>query len=114
MTRPVHGLRAWALQRLSAVYLFGFILYLIIHFSVAPPADYAAWRSWVAQPVVSVGLALLFVMLLVHAWVGMRDVLMDYARPVGLRAALLVLVGFGLLVCGVWAARILVLAAVAS
>jgi succinate dehydrogenase / fumarate reductase membrane anchor subunit len=112
MTRPVHGLRAWALQRLSAVYLFAFVIYLLTHFAISPPADYAAWRAWVAQPAVGVAFALCFMMLLVHAWVGMRDVLMDYARPVGLRAVLLVAVGFGLLLCGVWAARILVLAAV--
>ncbi len=43
---------------------------------------------------------LFLVSLFLHAWVGVRDILMDYIKPVGLRLALealviVVLVGFG-------------------
>jgi succinate dehydrogenase / fumarate reductase membrane anchor subunit len=48
-----------------------------------------------------------FISLFWHAWVGVRDILMDYVKPTGLRlgleiAVLLVLVGYA-----VWAVQIL-------
>mgnify|MGYP006282472395 CR=1 FL=1 len=46
---------------------------------------------------------LLFVAaLLYHAWVGIRDVLMDYVKPAGVRLGLQVLVILSLVVYLVW------------
>ena len=42
-----------------------------------------------------------------HAWVGMRDILMDYVKPVGMRLALEVAVGGVLIAYLVWSAQIL-------
>jgi succinate dehydrogenase / fumarate reductase membrane anchor subunit len=44
---------------------------------------------------------------LLHAWVGMRDILMDYIKPTGLRLALEVLVILVLVGCAGWAVQIL-------
>ena len=43
---------------------------------------------------------LFFAALLSHLWVGLRDVLLDYAKPARVRNALLELVAFGLLGLG--------------
>lgn len=110
MTRPLYGLRAWILQRVSALYLGAFVLYLLIGFAVDAPADYAAWKAWVAQPHVAVLGALFFIMLLAHAWVGARDVILDYAPNLALRATLLILLALLLLLCAIWVGRILILA----
>lgn len=107
------GLRAWILQRVSAVYLGAFVVYLLIRFAVAAPADYAAWRAWVAQPHVTVLGATFFIMLLAHAWVGARDVILDYAKNLVLRVTLLVALALALLLCAVWVGRILMLATLA-
>lgn len=107
----MYGLRAWILQRVSALYLGGFVLYLLIRFSVAAPADYVAWRAWVGQPHVAVLGAGFFVMLLAHAWVGARDVILDYAHNFVLRAALLIALALALLLCALWIAKILLAAA---
>ena len=50
---------------------------------------------------------LFIVSLLLHAWVGMRDILMDYARPMSVRLALEVLVAVLLVAWGGWAVQIL-------
>jgi succinate dehydrogenase / fumarate reductase membrane anchor subunit len=50
---------------------------------------------------------LFFVALLYHAWIGMRDILMDYIRATGLRLTLQVAVGLALLVYLIWSASIL-------
>lgn len=110
MSRNASGLRAWALQRISAVYLGLFTLVLILHFLFNPPADHAAWRDWVTQPWVSVGLFLYIGSLLLHAWVGIRDVLIDYVHPIAIRVTLLSLFGFMFLGSGLWALQAIFLA----
>ena len=109
MSRGAQGLRAWLLQRVTAVYLGLFSLYLLGFFLVAPPGDYPQWSAWTGQPLVAIGLALYVIAMLLHAWVGMRDVLIDYVHPVGVRLALLGIMAFVLLGCGLWGLRALLL-----
>ena len=42
-----------------------------------------------------------------HAWVGVRDILMDYVKPTTLRLALLVAVAVALLAYTAWTVQIL-------
>jgi succinate dehydrogenase / fumarate reductase membrane anchor subunit len=53
-----------------------------------------------ARPVTSAVFLALFAALLGHMWVGLRDVLLDYARPAGLRRQLLSAVAIGQLGLG--------------
>lgn len=110
MTRGVTrftGLAAWWVQRISAVYLLLFILFVLAALSLQPPRAYAEWRSWVADPRIALGLLTFFGALLSHMWVGLRDVLLDYARPAGLRRFLLVALAGGLLGMALWVLWIL-------
>lgn len=111
MSRRAHGLRAWLLQRFTAVYLLLFLAYLAVHFGRAPVADFAAWRAWLADPLVNLATGLFVLSLLIHAWVGIRDVLMDYITHTGLRVMLFATVALTLAGCGLWVLRILFLAA---
>lgn len=112
MSRRAAGLRAWVAQRLTAVYLALFLLFLLVKFALDPPLHHAEWRGWLADPVVGISCLLFFLALQLHAWVGVRDILMDYARPIALRAVLMSLVLLTLLACGVWAVQLLILARV--
>jgi succinate dehydrogenase / fumarate reductase membrane anchor subunit len=100
-------LRAWLVQRVSAVYLLLFIVFLAGHFLLDPPRDFDAWRGWVAQPWVGVAIMSGFVALLLHAWVGVRDVILDYVQPMALRVPALSLLGVGLIAIGLWMVRLL-------
>ena len=42
-----------------------------------------------------------------HAWIGMRNILMDYIHPVGIRFTLQILVILSLLFYAIWSAEIL-------
>jgi len=102
------GLGEWLLQRLSALYLSGFVLFVVLRFSIRPIHDYQAWQAWFAGGAVRIAFALFFVSLLVHAWVGMRSVYLDYLKPFWLRLIVTVATGAGLSAIAVWLAGMLV------
>jgi succinate dehydrogenase / fumarate reductase, membrane anchor subunit len=103
------GFGEWLLQRLSALYLGGFTLWLVLWLGLMPPADHAAWKAWLAGGAVRLAFALFFLSALVHAWVGMRSVFLDYLKPAWLRFLAQLLTGVGLLACAFWAAQILLM-----
>jgi len=107
MSLPLSGLRAWIVQRITAVYVGAFLVYMALHFSLAPPASFEQWRAWVAAPAASIAVGLFFVALLMHAWVGVRDVVLDYVHPAGVRLAVLTVVGVTLVAEGLWALKML-------
>jgi succinate dehydrogenase / fumarate reductase membrane anchor subunit len=110
VSRRAAGLRAWILQRITAVYLALFLILVAVRWLPGPPGSYEEWRGWVADPAISVALLLFFASLLVHAWIGVRDVLIDYVRSFGPRLVLLTLTGVGLVSCGLWALQVVSLA----
>jgi succinate dehydrogenase / fumarate reductase membrane anchor subunit len=109
MSRRASGLKAWLLQRVSAVYLALFGLYLVLYFIVTPPPDHAALAAWATSPWVGLGLLLFIPMLVAHAWVGIRDVIIDYVKPTGLRIGLLSAMALMFLASGLWALQALIL-----
>jgi len=98
---------AWLLQRVSAVYLALVSLYALYYFVYVPPQSYLEWRLWLLSTPILLGLILLVFFILLHAWIGIRDVLLDYIPHTGIRLTLLSVIGTMLLACGFWALLIL-------
>lgn len=111
MRKTLTGLRAWLVQRVSAVYMLFFILFLLFHFLLDPPHSYLAWHGWMRNPGVGIATLVFFTALLLHTWVGIRDVLMDYVHPLALRVSALALLGLGLIALAAWVVRILLMGA---
>ncbi len=107
MRVPSGGLRTWELQRISAGYLALFIVWFAAHLIFDPPPDYQHWRAWVAQPMVKTAFILFFVALLAHVWVGMRDLFMDYVKPVWARFILRLSMMVVLLAMAAWILQLL-------
>jgi succinate dehydrogenase / fumarate reductase membrane anchor subunit len=107
LRRAVAGLRAWLVQRVTAVYLLLFIVFLLAHFLLDRPTSYLAWHAWIASPAVGVAVFVFCAALLAHMWVGLRDVILDYVKPLAVRVAALALLGLGLIGLGAWMIRIL-------
>lgn len=101
------GTGEWLWQRLSALYIGGFALYVVVRLLVAPIEGYEEWRAWLAGGGVRLGFALLLASLLIHAWTGLRSVYIDYLRPFGLRFVVSFLTGLGLVALGLWGAGVL-------
>ena len=109
MTRKASGLKAWALQRVTAIYIGLFAFYLLLALMFDKPATYQAWVSWFADPIMGIATLVFIVSILLHAWVGIRDVIIDYVKPIAVRATLLALIALSLLACGLWASQSLIL-----
>ena len=102
-----YGLTGWLAQRITAVLMVLYALLIVAVFLFARPGDFAAWKALFGYGWMRIATLLFFVSLFAHAWVGVRDILMDYIKPTGLRLALEVLVILALVSYGAWAAHIL-------
>ena len=108
MRAVASGARAWLLQRLTAVYMLLFLVLVLAQFAADGPSSYEAWRNWVGAAGMRIAILLFVAAMLLHAWVGLRDVAMDYVHPPALRIGVLALVGTGLAAAGAWMAIVLV------
>ncbi len=77
--------------------MLGFAIFLLATFALNPVHEYEQWHRWVGSPGISIALATFFASLLLHMWVGLRDVLLDYAKPLALQRVLLTGVAAGLI-----------------
>jgi succinate dehydrogenase / fumarate reductase, membrane anchor subunit len=83
-----YGLRDWLLQRLTAIVMAVYTLVLLGVALWHGGIDYALWTALFANGAFKLASFLFMAALLYHAWVGMRNIYMDYIKPVGLRLAL--------------------------
>lgn len=90
------------MQRVSALYMLLFVLFLLLSFALQPAHDFSQRHAWMAQPGMSIAFFVFFAALLGHMWVGLRDVLLDYAKRASLRRGLLGAVVLGLLGLAIW------------
>jgi succinate dehydrogenase / fumarate reductase membrane anchor subunit len=102
-----YGLMDWLIQRLTAVIM---AVYTLLMLGIAlwnGGIDHPLWLQLFAHDGVRIASFLFMVALLYHAWIGVRDILMDYVQPTGIRLALQVLVILALVVFTVWSTQIL-------
>ena len=102
-----YGLSGWLAQRITAAAMALATLVMLCGIWSAPPLTHAIWKGLFAKWWMWLSLSLFSLAVMLHAWVGMRDILMDYVRPTGIRLALEVLVALALAYYTVWAMQIL-------
>ena len=99
------------LQRISAVYLGVFLVNFVGRLLLGQPWTQLEWHTWITHPVMRIASAGCILALLIHAWVGIRDIVLDYISHLGLRLVLFTLIGMMLGGCGLWALHVLMVAA---
>ena len=109
MNSVLGGLRGWLVQRATALYMAVFVLIMPFYIVNYEGLDHAGWRALLAEPFMSVTWALFFIAIMAHAWVGVRDIIIDYVHVLAIRVIALSLLA--LVLCGllVWGLRILLL-----
>jgi succinate dehydrogenase / fumarate reductase membrane anchor subunit len=102
-----YGLRDWLAQRISAALMAIYTVIVAAVVLMNSPLTYGVWRDLFAQGWMRVATLLFAVSLAWHAWVGVRDILMDYIKADGLRLTLQVVTLLSIAVYLAWAVQIL-------
>ncbi len=102
-----YGLRDWLAQRVTALLMALFTLLVLLQVLMPGELDYDRWAGIFAAQWMKVLSFVLTLSLALHAWVGVRDILMDYVKPVGVRLLLQVFAIVWLLACTGWAVQVL-------
>ncbi|MBV5293955.1 MULTISPECIES: succinate dehydrogenase, hydrophobic membrane anchor protein [Curvibacter] len=103
-----YGLRDWLAQRITGGLMALFTIILLAQVLLGSgPIGYDKWAGifsaqWMKALTFSVIIALLY-----HVWIGVRDIFMDYVKPVGLRLTLQIFSIVWLVSCAGWAIQIL-------
>ena len=92
VTGAHYGLRDWLAQRITAVVMAVYSVIAVWVVFSGKPISYGVWRDLFSQGWMRVATLLFMASLAWHAWVGVRDILMDYIKSAGMRLTLEVLV----------------------
>lgn len=107
VTGAHYGLRDWLIQRISAVLMVVYVLLLAYLFGFYQISDFTALKTLFTGQWMRIATLLFFISLCWHAWVGVRNVLMDYIRPTSIRLTLHIAVIISLFIYLIWFAEIL-------
>ncbi len=102
-----YGLRDWLAQRVTSILMALFTVAVIVQVLMPGPLDYYRWSAIFAQQWMKVLTFVTIVSLLWHVWVGMRDIWMDYVKPVSIRLVLDMATIAWLVGCAGWAVQVI-------
>lgn len=92
VTGARYGMRDWLVQRVTAVIMSVYTVIVLAVLLGGVPISYAVWKDLFTQGWMRVATLLFAASLAWHMWVGVRNILMDYVKPDGLRLTLQVMV----------------------
>ncbi len=102
-----YGMRDWLSQRVTAGLMALFTIVLLVQVLFGGPLGYDRWAAIFSAQWMKVLTFVVIVALGWHAWVGLRDIWMDYVKPVGTRLVLQVFTIVWLVGCTGWAVQVL-------
>ncbi|MCS0634058.1 succinate dehydrogenase, hydrophobic membrane anchor protein [Telluria mixta] len=102
-----YGMRDWLAQRVTAIVMVVFTVILLVSFLTGQNFTYEGWAGLFARQWFKLFTMVTFFGLFYHVWVGIRDIWMDYVKPVGIRLTLQIATVLWLLACAAWTVQIL-------
>ncbi len=103
-----YGLRDWLAQRVTAALMAIFTLLVLAQVLLTRgPVGYDRWAGIFSSQWMKVLTFVVIIAMLYHVWVGMRDIWMDYIKPVGVRLGLQVFTLVWLVACAGWGIQVL-------
>lgn len=102
-----YGLKDFLAQRITAIIMALYTVILLLKFLMAKEFSYEGWAGLFAPQWFKLATLIVLMSLFYHAWIGMRDIWMDYIKPVAVRLFLQVATILWLAGCAFWAAQIL-------
>lgn len=94
-----NGLKDWLVQRVSAVILLVYLLFVVGFIASHPGLTFAQWQGLFCHPLMRIATMLALLSLIAHAWIGVWTILGDYVHNDRVRGIVQVLVILVLLAC---------------
>jgi succinate dehydrogenase / fumarate reductase membrane anchor subunit len=107
VTGAHYGLRDWLIQRITAVVMALYSVLLGGYLLLQLQLDYDVWTGLFSSQLMRSFTLLFLLSLFYHAWIGVRNIVMDYVRHDGARLAIYVLVILALLLYAMWSVQLL-------
>ena len=101
------GLHDWIIQRVSAVILAAYAIYLGVFIISTPELQFSVWQALFAQTSMKIFSFLAIISLCFHAWIGLWVISTDYLNKLAMRMVFQILVIVLCLSCLLWGAQIL-------
>ncbi|WFF42417.1 MULTISPECIES: succinate dehydrogenase, hydrophobic membrane anchor protein [Salinicola] len=101
------GLSDWLIQRVSALVLAVYALFLVAYLLFHPHLDYVTWSGLFAQTWMRIFSLLAFISMAAHAWVGLWTISTDYLKHTGARFGFQAVVILAIFVFLVWGVQVL-------
>jgi len=102
-----YGLSDWLAQRISAVVMVLYSVVLVAYLLMQKQLDYDTWTALYSSQWLRTFSLLFLLALFYHAWIGVRDIVMDYVKPAGIRLVIHVFVILALVIYTIWSVQIL-------
>ncbi|MEQ1526628.1 MAG: succinate dehydrogenase, hydrophobic membrane anchor protein [Gallionella sp.] len=107
VTGAHYGLRDWLFQRVTAVVMAIYTVIIVGYLCLQPEFNYDTWTALFSNQLMRTFTLLFLLSVFYHAWIGVRDIVMDYVKPASVRLAIHVLVILALVVYTIWSVQIL-------
>lgn len=101
------GLSDWLIQRVSAIILMLYTIFMVGYLLFSPELDYLTWSGLFSQTWMRIFSLLAFLSLAAHAWIGLWTVVTDYIKPTGARFAVQIAIILAIFVFVVWGIQVL-------
>ena len=83
-----YGIRDWLVQRVTGVIILIWVLAMLVRFVVASDMSFAGWNAFMSGAVMKTLTLFTIFAVAYHAWIGVRDIWMDYIKCPAQRLAL--------------------------
>lgn len=107
LSLSTRGLRDWLVQRLTAIIIGLYTLFIIGFIVFHPQLQFNEWQMLFSFTVMKIATLLVLFSIVLHAWIGMWTVFTDYIKCGYLRLFLQALVAILFFCCLAWGAVVL-------
>tara|TARA_B110000977_G_C10753448_1_gene367811 strand:- start:62 stop:409 length:348 start_codon:yes stop_codon:yes gene_type:complete len=101
------GLYDWFFQRISALVLAAYSVFVVIYLLVNPQLDFAQWDALFGMTSMRIFSLMALLSLGAHCWIGLWSISTDYLKPFVLRFVFQMVVGVLIFIYTVWGVQLL-------
>lgn len=102
-----NGLYDWLIQRVSAVILAVYTLFILGYFVLNPDLTYEQWATLFESTCMRIATLAAVISLAAHAWVGLWTISTDYLKATGVRFVFQAVCGAIMFAYVVWAVQVI-------